>query len=273
MTRDEMSINTEDLGDIFGTVEPAKKAPAKSPEKIDVPVEVKKTAPPAEEKAAAKIVVNKFAEMELAEKASRERKPEVKQEPAAVDNSADDLIKRAAEIEKEMKAAQDMAAPAGVPATAPKDIIEVLEGFDEIRRIMSAELTAVIDKKNVENMMLRTLEKSALAYPVLKNTNWSADGNLRVNGSIDNERMAKNIEACAMAHDEAARTVEEALTGLLFLRFKSVKAGLGRDKYADLSKKLSDKMKIIEGGYGAAAVSALKNRIFTTAVKRGGEEQ
>jgi hypothetical protein len=266
MTRDEMTINSEDLGDIFGIAAAGaeavltKEKDSHTTAPIAVPVEIRKEA------VKSPIVQNKILD---AEKEVIESLPPM--------NDVDDLVKRAKEIEAELKGSEPAAATAPEAtykeAVGPKHMKELLAGFDELRRVMYSELEGIIDKKAVENMLLRTLEKSATSFFILKNTNWSHDGNLRMDGSIDTERFMKNTEADAAMIGEVDRAMEEALCGLLFLRLKSIKLGLGKDKYSAICSRLVEKMEIIKAGYGAGSAGVLKNRVLAQAIIKGDETQ
>lgn len=286
MTRDEMAINSGDLGDIFGTMAPAKPESAgmKADRKeeaaaIPVPVGVKK------EEKKPPVVRSRSAEMETAAKMNAEKKAETKTvvearpEPAheAPASDADELIKRAKEIEEELKGSKPADEPAPElsyrEAAGAGQMTDTLRMFEELRRAMQSELASLIDKKAVDNMLLRTLEKSAVAYPILKNANWDHDGNLRLDGSIDIERLIKNTETCRETIGEADRALEEALCGLVYFRLKSVKLGLGMEKYAALCGSLKAKEKVIEAGYSAGTAGIIREKVLNNAIKTGDEEQ
>ena len=90
--------------------------------------------------------------------------------------------------------------PAPAPAIQGENIflyedtaLQALNVFEELRKTLHAEVLAHADKKAVDNMMLRSLEKSAVCHTAIKDCSWSSAGELRTDGSVDTERFMKNI--------------------------------------------------------------------------------
>ena len=241
MTREETTFSSDELGEIFGGLTAVKK---EEPKKTNMEPGAVKTL----------VVHDKFAELERPVKAAKPAEP--------LETDVDELVRRAEEIQREDKI------PPSAPDAKGVEPARVLELFEEIRKFFAGVLEQKIDKKTLENMMLRTLEKTAACNSLLKNTNWDAEGNLRLNGAIDAARMMKNIGLCAdkNASDQA---IAAALSALLYLRLNSVKQGLGQEMYRSLREKLCEKSLAIEAGYGAATAHFFKNNIFDPAIIKG----
>jgi hypothetical protein len=81
------------------------------------------------------------------------------------------------------------------------------------------------------------VEKARAKAPVvLKDANWKMDGSLREDGSVDPERLLKNVGGLA-----AATRVDEYLAGLgelLSIRFKAVEAGLGATTAGEMKNRV-----------------------------------
>lgn len=255
MTREDITFNSDELGDIFGSVTTVKKEEPKKaepkPDDITEPVKAaqKKTL----------VVQSKFAELETIA-----AKPFIKPEKAEVPKAPEhDLDTDAKELPGNPLETAALDAKGVEPARA-------VEFFDEIRKVFLAELESKIDKKVLENMMLRTLEKTAAANTILKNTNWDDGGNLRLNGSIDMARLMKNMETCPDKNTRDA-DLAQALRELLYLRLFSVKQGLGKDVYCALTEKIAKKAGIIEAGYSAGTSYYFRNNILIPAITKGDE--
>ena len=66
--------------------------------------------------------------------------------------------------------------------------------LDETRKSMFTFLAPLIGIKAATNMLTKTVEKARSKAPVvLKDANWKMDGSLRDDGSVDNERLLKNV--------------------------------------------------------------------------------
>ena len=243
MTREETKISGEELGEIFGGFTAVREEPVKA---------LKTEAEPACEKRP-KVVHDKFAQFEKPADAPVEEK---------FVTDVDELVKRAGELEKEAKI-NDIAM--GAKGVEPA---KVAEFFEEIRKMTVSELEAKIERKALENMMLRTLEKTAACHALLKNTNWDPDGNLRLNGAIDMARFIKNIQACADKNGPDA-VMADTFTALLYSRLNSIKQGLGPDVYSALKDKLHKKTDSIGAGYGAGTAHYFRNNILAPAISKG----
>jgi hypothetical protein len=98
--------------------------------------------------------------------------------------------------------------------------------LDETRKAMFTFLAPLIGIKAATNMLNKTVEKARAKAPVvLKDGNWKMDGSLRDDGSVDPERLLKNVSGIS-----AGTRVSDYLAGLrelISLRIKAVEAGLG----------------------------------------------
>lgn len=72
------------------------------------------------------------------------------------------------------------------------NISELIIFVNEISKILKSELKKFVNEKQIDNMLLRSMEKMALLSFLFKNSNWNAEGNLRTDGTIDIERVIKN---------------------------------------------------------------------------------
>jgi len=302
MSKSDLTIGQDDLEEIFGGKLEIKgreavgvgdilfdSAPAKAPEKKSGTVKPAPESPAKKEET--KIIIRSKAEeayeaqakAEAQAKIKEEAKPKEEQSPEpAVDplppmdseNDVDDLIKRAQEIENEMK--QEFLENESLKFTDflnERTLMQVLEVFDEVRKIVEAELSAFIEQKAISHMMLRTLEKTAVSFIILKNSNWNSGGKLRENGSIDIERVIKNTETYNSQIQELDKEVEEALKTIFYMRIKSVRLGLGKERYAVLKEKLMTKLNIIKAGYKKEVVNFIKGNVIVPAFEKGDEEK
>jgi hypothetical protein len=302
----DLFFSSEDLGEIFGTkaakaekpVEKAApiaevKAPAPAPVKIE---ELKKSA--VAEKAvpdvykSSLVTQSKADEFKIVEKLAATKAaltPAPAQEKSAAEGDVDDLIKRAKEIEADIKAASPAPAQVSSPATVEsmaaelprmvpgtieeKTSAEIVALFEELRKTLFSELALKLPEKSVLNMMTKTLEKSALNFLVLRNTNWDRAGNLIQDGSIDMERFLINIAKYREQLPEMEREVQMALSSLLHLRLRSIKLGLGAPAYNEIKEKLSRKVHVVGAGYGKEALKVIKDGVLPEAFKKGDEEK
>jgi hypothetical protein len=98
--------------------------------------------------------------------------------------------------------------------------------LDETRKAMFTFLAPLIGIKAATNMLNKTVEKARAKAPVvLKDANWKMDGSLRDDGSVDPERLLKNVSSLP-AGSRAADYIT-GLRELCSLRIKAVEAGLG----------------------------------------------
>jgi len=187
--------------------------------------------------------------------------------PAPAEQDTEDFIRRAREIEKEFAKKTEnsnVAAPAGVvlDETEKEAMIKMYEELSSELRLTIMSFTS---EKAVNNMMLRSLEKTALAHPVLKNTNWDSDGKLKENGAIDVERLMKNIK---QESDGGAEKTAAALMELLAIRFKAVKAAMGAEGLAKAAAAINKKFLIAEAGYPRSVSDLIKGKVTGPAVKK-----
>jgi chemotaxis protein histidine kinase CheA len=135
--------------------------------------------------------------------------------------------------------------PVAMPSNASDVLldIEVKENeafcymLDETRKAMFTFLAPLIGIKAATNMLNKTVEKARTKAPIaLKDANWKMDGSLRDDGSVDPERMLKNVAGLP-----AATRVADYLTGmreLCSLRVKAVEAGLGATTAAEMKTRV-----------------------------------
>lgn len=248
MDRSDLAISKEDLDEIFGGSSLLSK---------------KKNEPAAPSR-----------EKEFGEKTAVEA-PADKKEEDVFDGDAevDELIKRAGEIEKQFSPPP---APAGRLEFRDffdeEILIQIIEVFEEIRKVIHADLSSRIGPRPVNNMFLRTLEKAAVKYTVLKNTNWDSGGKLREDGSINSGKFLKNVDFYSDKIKEIDREAEEALGTLLYMRLKSVKLGLGAEKYEAVKKNFLKRVRVAEAGYKSGVINFIKDKIIEPAVRRADHE-
>jgi len=109
--------------------------------------------------------------------------------------------------------------------------------LDETRKAMFTFLAPLIGIKAATNMLNKTVEKARAKAPVvLKDGNWKMDGGLREDGSVDPERLLKNVSGLP-----AGSRVTDYLAGLrelISLRIKAVEAGLGATTAAEMKARV-----------------------------------
>lgn len=109
--------------------------------------------------------------------------------------------------------------------------------LDETRKAMFTFLAPLIGIKAATNMLNKTVEKARAKAPVvLKDGNWKMDGSLREDGSVDPERLLKNVSSLP-----AGSRVTDYLAGLrelISLRIKAVEAGLGATTAAEMKARV-----------------------------------
>jgi|GEM_PF-3027283 len=236
MTKPDNSISFEDIMDVFSAVEP-KLAPAKE-------AEVKVTANPEKE-----------IEIKKPEPASQEQPytppplPEPVYEPAPA----------------ETLPAPEIAQSPGTPQAGA-----LFAAYNEAARLIRQSLLSFVNEKAVNHMMLGSLEKTALNYPVLKGTNWDKNEKLHEDGSVDVETAERN------ALKDQASAVEsscEALSYLTYMRLKAVKTGAGKERYEQVKAALLKGLEAATAGFSGAAAWHVKNKVIIPAIKRGDDAQ
>ncbi len=224
MKKDEWTFSKEDLEEIFG-------------EKILFDEkELEKEVEQEIKEISKSIVVNKskFAELESY---SMQNKNEIKKN----ENIKSPVLSDDKTKEKEILSFPDF--------LQEEVLINIFEFNEEIRKIIEKELTAILPAKTVFNMLLRTLEKTAVNQLILRNTNFSIDGKIRENGAIDIERLLQNIEKYKAQIMEIDKEIESALKALFNMRMNAIKAGLGQKTFDDIKTKILEKLNIIKAGY------------------------
>lgn len=191
----------------------------------------------------------------------------IKQEtPEPAETDTDDFIKRAKELEKEFAKQTEASQPAaGFGFYGETEKAAMIKMYEEISEELRSILMSSISEKAVNNMMLRSLEKTALVHPVLKNTNWGSDGKLKEDGSVNFERFMKNIE---QMESEKIEKVFSAMMELLAMRLKAIKTGTGVESYKKVSAAINRKLMIIEAGYPKAVSVPVRNKVVEAAIKK-----
>lgn len=209
--------------------------------------------------AAAQAELQRLAEQQSLEDSKRSaeaaaQEAEMQAKAQAVSKKDSRLLELLAKAQMDLKGAGpimhgpgadgDAAAPAAPPSGEDGLLdIEVpeTEAFcamvDESRKIMFTFLAPLIGIKAATNMLNKTVEKARSKAPVvLKDANWRMDGSLREDGSVDSERLFKNVSGLP-----AATRVQDFLAGLrelVSLRFKAVEVGLGASTAGDMKAKV-----------------------------------
>jgi hypothetical protein len=273
MDRNELTISNDDLAEIFGGAIETPAAENLTNIKEHPPAaEPPKPKEPPKDAAKPKILTSKLDELfSLPQQApAKPAAGRAGNYAAEAEKTVDDLIKRAEEIEKQIKK-EEVKDLSFEDFLEDRVIIEIINEFNDIRAALQSELFGKIDAKAVENMMLRTLEKTSNNFILLKNTNWDSDGKLRMNGSIDTERFIRNITAYKTRIQELGREIEESLKALLYMRLKAVKLGFGKEKYETIKNGLIKRLNTAEGGYSRSTAKFVKQNIVDKAIKKGDE--
>jgi len=146
-------------------------------------------------------------------------------------------------------------------------IVEIFVLVNEITNILKTELKKFINEKLIDNMLLKSLEKTALKSYILKNTNWNTEGGLRTDGTIDIERVLKN----SVVYKDNIKNIEEELEISLFnlnmIRFNSIKAGLDKEKYKEFLINFIQKKNVMEQGYKKQVVDFINDKILNKIIK------
>ncbi len=137
------------------------------------------------------------------------------------------------------------AAPAA-PTSSAKDFLIDIEAkeadafchmLDESRKAMFTFLAPMIGIKAANNMLNKTVERARAKAPiVLKDVNWRVDGSLREDGSVDTDRIYKNVQGISVA--TRADDFVAGLKELTQLRIKAVEVGLGAKASQDMKAKI-----------------------------------
>jgi hypothetical protein len=98
--------------------------------------------------------------------------------------------------------------------------------LEETRKVMLGFLGPLIGVKPALKMLAKSLEKARAKAPeVLRDANWTMDGSLREDGSVDPERLLKNAQA--LPQEGRVREYLAGMRVLVELRQQAVDAGLG----------------------------------------------
>ena len=197
--------------------------------------------------AAAQADLQRLAEQQKAEAARRhadeaQREEQLRAQAESVNKKDSRLMELLAKAQQDLQAPGLPPLPGGAPpapvsnaAPSAQDILLDIEQkendafcamLDETRKAMFTFLAPLIGIKAATNMLTKTVEKARAKAPVvLKDANWKMDGSLRDDGSVDNERLLKNVGNLA----PLGRVVGylAGLKELVGLRLNAVEAGLG----------------------------------------------
>jgi hypothetical protein len=280
MEKKDLSISQDDLADIFGGMEiapPPAPAAKKAAAPAAAPAAPAKPAEPAamakEEPAKSKLIMDRAEEAyrvqeEMAAKAAAAKAAAAK----PPEQHVDDLIKRAQELEKEMTKSSDE--PLKFADFIDEKVITgIIHAYNDLKSAFAKELAGRIDQKSIDNLLLRSLEKTAVNFMLLKNTSWDSTGELKVDGSIDTERFIKNLTLYKESIQEVDKEIEESLKALMSLRLSAVKKGLGADKYAEIKAGLLRRLAVIEGGYSKPVSGFIKKNVLENSLRKADEEK
>jgi hypothetical protein len=248
MVKNDTFLNLEDIKEIFGSVMSV------------AGEEIKK----AEESVKPRVVFSKAEE--TASEPARTAEP-VREETKKEGFEVEELVKRAREIEQQISA--EKSGPSFSGFTDESDVTAMIKLYNEISEELGKTLVAFISEKTVDNMMLRSLEKTAINHVILKNTNWDSEGKLHEKGDVDVERMSKNMKTAGSAAEIQAA---EALCSLTQMRLKAVKTGIGPDKYNTAKEAVLSKLKDIRGGFPETSFAFVKDKIIIPAIERGEQQ-
>lgn len=148
------------------------------------------------------------------------------------------------------------------------DVLQVLEISEGVADAVRQELLRSVPEKAVDNMMLKTLEKTALEHSLLKNTNWDSNGKLKSDGAMDLERALMNVRKTEEREEEI---IASALSSLLSSRFAAIEKGAGREKYLETAEAVKRKINIIAAGYKKNNVEFYRGEILDPVMKKGDE--
>lgn len=188
-----------------------------------------------------------------AEEASKEAALQAQAQAQSVGKKDSRLLELLAKAQQDLQAAALPPLPGGgaeAPAAkgGPKasDVIldvELKENeafclmLDETRKAMFTFLAPLIGIKAANNMLNKSVEKARSKAPiVLKDANWRMDGSLRDDGSVDPERLLKNVASLPVA-----TRVDDYLAGfreLVTIRIKAVEAGLGATTSGEMKNRV-----------------------------------
>ena len=123
-------------------------------------------------------------------------------------------------------------------SAADRTAVEDLGHQFEIGRTrMEQVLTPFISEKVTKKMFTWSLERAQKNHPILRNVHWSASGELLDNGSIEVDRMSKNLDA--LAGQNVVALAKAALLELLTSRLAAVEQGLGASMRQAVEKEVA----------------------------------
>jgi hypothetical protein len=245
MTKNDTSLSLDDIKEIFGSV-------------MSVAGEEIKKA----EEAVKPRVINIRTE-DTASSAAKTAEP-VQEETKKDGFEVEELVRRAREIEKQISS--EKSGPSFSGFADESEVTAMINLYNEISGELGKTLVVFISEKMVDNMMLRSLEKTAINHVILKNTNWDSEGKLHEKGDVDVDRMSKNMKNAGSASEIQAA---EALCSLTQMRLKAVKTGIGAEKYNTAKEAVLAKLKEIGGGFPETSFAFVKDKIIIPAIERG----
>ena len=155
------------------------------------------------------VELRKQIELEIREKVERELADEKSRKK-------EEMLKRIEEAKKDSAA---YASELSSAAAAKKDTglsfqerMQIIEMFDYSQKLFAALLSKLIKKPAVENMMLKTLEKSVMKFQdILKKANVNQYGKVRGDGTIETARLAANLNAVYLPEEKKNEKFYSAL--------------------------------------------------------------
>jgi translation initiation factor 2 beta subunit (eIF-2beta)/eIF-5 len=249
MARKDDGFNLDDMMEIFGD---APAAPARAI--TEAPLLV--VAPASEELTDDEQALLRAYEQRKQEKRAGEER-RVRQERAEfLEREERHIIE---EFERDLAAASaGHAALQDIGAQENEAFCALLE---ETRAVMFTFLLPLIGAKATSNMLNKSLEKTRAKALVLKDANWRMDGELREDGSVDPERLLKNLSA--LAPETRVEDYLDGLHSLVDLRVRAVEAGLGEGTCSDLKARLKAACSILaQASLPAPWVALFQRRVL-----------
>jgi hypothetical protein len=128
-------------------------------------------------------------------------------------------------------------APTAVGPAEKATVDDLGHQFEIGRTRMEQVLTPFISEKVAKKMFTWSLERMQKIHPILKNVHWSPSGELLDNGSVEVEKLVKNLDSF-LGQDVVALT-KAALRELLAVRLAAVEQGLGASMRQAVEKEVA----------------------------------
>lgn len=260
MEKNELFISNDDLFDVFDSVASSagkKGQDAAKPSNTGI-----------KEDAKAQPVKSKLI-MDRAEEAYRAQQLIAEQEAKVRELPADDLVRRAAEIEKELAvSAPDLTMK---DFTDEKTAAEIAAAFNGLKECMLKELEGKIEKRAVDNMLARSLDRTAAAFSLLRNTGWNENDDSVPEGTINTEKFGRNMTSLKETVREMDKEIEETLKALLVMRLVAVKKGLGPEKYGLIRGGMTKRFEVAAAGYRSAVAKFIRRNVLENSFRKADE--